>query len=114
MRVGTIGSDFDVDLLLTSISKVLLKDESFLYVCLVNDKRFRYLAITSTRFIFIDPETLTVTRYMSHQHVTKLRFTMGMWHIETKAQPLTYLGLAKPDRKPVLEAFQQLGLPIVT
>lgn len=114
MRVGTIGRDTDPDSLLSEITDALLTDEHFVYVCLVNDKRFRYLAITSMRFIFLDQDTLAVTRFMSHQHVTKLRFTMGMWHIETKAQPLTYLGLAQKDRKPVLEAFQQLGLPIVT
>lgn len=112
MQVGTIRQDLAIDTLLVELHSNLAENEHMLYLCLVNDRQFKYLAITNIRFIFIDEEELKITRYMSHQHVTKLRFTMGMWHIETKAQPLAYFGFAHKDRIPVLKIFQELKLPI--
>ena len=112
MRTGKLHHSDDKALLDTTLTSVLSENEEIKFVALVNDRRFKYLAITSTRFIFIHPKSFKVLRYMSHKHVTKMRFNMGMWHIETVAQPLTYLGIDQADRDAVLAVFQQLRLPV--
>ncbi|MEN9692584.1 MAG: hypothetical protein RLZZ330_228 [Actinomycetota bacterium] len=112
MRTGKLHHSDDQASLDATLVSVVNQDEELKFIALVNDRRFKYLAITSTRFIFIHPKSFKVLRYMSHKHVTKMRFNMGMWHIETVAQPLTYIGVDHSDREAVLEVFRDLGLPI--
>lgn len=112
MRTGKLHHSDDQAKLVATLDEVINHGEDLLFVALVNDRRFKYMAITSTRFIFIHPKSFKVLRYMSHKHVTKMRFNMGMWHIETVAQPLTYLGVDESDREAVLMVFRELGLPV--
>ncbi len=112
MQVGTIRPDLDLAELTLELGKNLLPAEQIHYVCLVNDREFKYVGITDQRLIFLHQDTLALLRFMPYQHMTKLKFNLGMWHIESKAQPLAYFGFAHEDRKPVHELFLKLGLPI--
>lgn len=112
MHIGKMHHTDDQAAITATLNTVIKPNEEIKFVALVNDRRFKYMAITTTRFIFIHPKSFKVLRYMSHKHVTKMRFNMGMWHIETIAQPLTYLGIDEKDRVEIVKVFRELNLPI--
>jgi hypothetical protein len=114
VQIGTLRPEDELDKLLEVFSSVLAEDEILRYLCLVNDRKFKYVGISNMRLIFVDPNELIAIRYMPFNHMIKLKFNLGMWHIESKAQPLAYFGFAAHDRKPVHELFIELGLPIKT
>ena len=112
MKIGTLRPLDEIEKLLDVFSAVLSEDESLHYLCLVNVRIFKYVGISNKRLIFVDPNELVAIRYMPYLHMTKLKFNLGMWHIESRAQPLAYFGFAVADRKPVHDLFVELGLPI--
>lgn len=112
MQIGTVLHETNLDELHTSFSKTLFDEEQLHYVCLVNDRNFWYLGITDRRLIFIEPNTLVATRFINFKQIVKLRFNMGMWQVLTQAQPIAFFGFPVIDRKPVLDLFTELGLPI--
>jgi len=112
VRVGTLRQDVELEKLLDVFASVLNPEEVLHYVCLVNDRKFKYVGISNKRLIFVDPKELIAIRYMPFNHMTKLKFNLGMGHMESKAQPLAYFGFAAHDRKPVHELFIELGLPV--
>jgi hypothetical protein len=112
VQIGTLRQEDELDQILQVFASVLIEEETLSYICLVNDRKFKYMGISNKRLIFVDPNLLVVIRYMPFNHMIKLKFNLGMWHIESKAQPLAYYGFAAIDRKPVHELFVEFDLPI--
>ncbi len=112
MQIGTVLKETILDDLQTSFNANLFAEEQLHYICLVNDRHFWYLGITDCRLIFVEPNTLIATRFINYKQIVKLRFNMGMWQVLTQAQPIAFFGFPVVDRKPVLQLFTELGLPI--
>ena len=112
MQIGTRLHSTQIEELEASFLTNLFDGELLHYVCLVNDRHFWYLGITDRRLIFIEPNTLVATRFINFKQIVELRFNMGMWQVLTQAQPIAFFGFPVVDRKPVLQLFTELGLPI--
>ena len=112
MKIGTHLQETQIKDLEASFSSNLFDGEELHYICLVNDRHFWYIGITDRRLIFVDPSTLVAARFINYKQIVKLRFNMGMWQVLTQAQPIAFFGFPVVDRKPVLDLFTELGLPI--
>ncbi|MCX6402485.1 MAG: hypothetical protein NT032_00850 [Actinobacteria bacterium] len=49
MQIGTLRQEDELDRILQVFTTVLIEEETLRYICLVNDRKFKYMGISTKR-----------------------------------------------------------------